>query len=217
MKTSIDKPYIESRIKDVDYLVMKDGRTTICTITMANGFTVNGFSACVSAENFDAALGRKYSYEDAFDKLWPFEGYLLAERLSECGQASGRMSKVTRSYVCGVTCTTGGPTCNGYCKDQKIPSPGTYELELLNFEHALLLLKGGQRIARLGWNGKGMFVYLVPAASYPAQTGAAKAFFGDDALVPYNAYFAIKNVDNTVSTWVPSVNDLLADDWVIVG
>lgn len=92
----------------------------------------------------------------------------------------------------------------------------TKTVDLLNFEDALYLLKCHQRLARLGWNGKGMFVYLVPAASYTAQTGAAKAFFGDDALVPYNAYFAIKNVDNTVSTWVPSVNDLLADDWVIV-
>jgi hypothetical protein len=82
MRTSIDKPYIESRIKDVDYIVMKDGRTTICTITMSNGYTVNGFSACVDIKNFDQALGRKYSYEDAFNKLWPLEGYLLAERLS---------------------------------------------------------------------------------------------------------------------------------------
>ena len=40
---------------------------------------------------------------------------------------------------------------------------------------------------------------------------------GDGALVPYNAYMAIKNVDNTVSTWVPSVNDCLASDWGVVG
>ena len=36
-------------------------------------------------------------------------------------------------------------------------------------------------------------------------------------MVPYNAYMAIKNVDNTVSTWVPSVNDCLATDWGVVG
>ena len=84
-RTSIDKPYIESRIKDVEYLVMKDGRTTICTITMVNTYTVNGFSACVDPRNFDSALGRKYSYEDAFNKLWPLEGYLLAERLKGNG------------------------------------------------------------------------------------------------------------------------------------
>lgn len=87
----------------------------------------------------------------------------------------------------------------------------------MNFGAALEAIKAGLRIARTGWNGKGMFVYLVPPASYPVQTGAAKAHFGEGAMVPYNAYMAIKNVDNTVSTWVPSVNDCLASDWVLVG
>jgi hypothetical protein len=87
----------------------------------------------------------------------------------------------------------------------------------MNFGAALEAIKAGQRIARTGWNGKGMFVYLVPPASYPVQTGAAKAHFGEGAMVPYNAYMAIKNVDDTVSTWVPSVNDCLASDWGIVG
>lgn len=85
-----------------------------------------------------------------------------------------------------------------------------------SFQGALAALKDGERVARDGWNGKGMFVYLVPAASYPVQTGAAKAHFGEGSMVPYNAYFAIKNVDNTVSTWVPSVNDCLAEDWQVV-
>lgn len=86
----------------------------------------------------------------------------------------------------------------------------------LNFGEALSALKEGKRISRDGWNGKGMFVYLVPANAYPAQTGAAKAHFGEGALVPYNAYLAIKNVNETVSTWVPSVNDVLAEDWGII-
>jgi hypothetical protein len=84
------------------------------------------------------------------------------------------------------------------------------------FQGALAALKDGQRVKRAGWNGKGMFVYLVPAASYPVQTGAAKAHFGEGSMVTYNAYFAIKNVDETVSTWVPSVNDCLAEDWHVV-
>jgi hypothetical protein len=86
----------------------------------------------------------------------------------------------------------------------------------MDFGDALSALRGGLRMARAGWNGKGMFVYLVPPASYPVQTGAAKAYFGEGSMVPYNAYFAIKNVDDTVSTWVPSVNDCLASDWQMV-
>jgi hypothetical protein len=83
----------------------------------------------------------------------------------------------------------------------------------MTFGQALEALKAGMKVSRAGWNGKGMFVYYVPADSYPARTPTAKAYFGDDALVPYNAYLAIKNVDNSVSTWVPSVNDCLSEDW----
>lgn len=84
----------------------------------------------------------------------------------------------------------------------------------MNFGLALEALKEGKAVSRSGWNGKGMFVYYVPAGAYPARTGVAKDYYGD-ALVPYNPYFAIKNVDDSVSTWVPSVNDCLADDWAI--
>jgi len=84
----------------------------------------------------------------------------------------------------------------------------------MTFGDALVMLKDGKRVSRAGWNGKGMFVYLVPANSYPAQTDVARDCFGE--MVPYNPYMAIKNVDDTVSTWVPSVNDALAEDWAVV-
>ena len=84
----------------------------------------------------------------------------------------------------------------------------------MNFGEALEAVKEGKRIARKGWNGKGMYVYYIPANSYKAITEVAREEFGD--MVPYNPYFAIKNVNNTVSTWVPSVNDCLAEDWFIV-
>lgn len=86
----------------------------------------------------------------------------------------------------------------------------------MNFGEAIKALKQGNRVARSGWNGAGMFVYLVPANRYVASTEAAKSFYGEGAMVPYNAYFAIKNVNDTVSTWVPSVNDCLSEDWITV-
>lgn len=86
----------------------------------------------------------------------------------------------------------------------------------MTFGLAVEAMKRGTKVARAGWNGKGMFVYYVPANAYPVQTGAAKSHFGEGAMVPYNAYMAIKNVNDTVSTWVPSVNDCLASDWTIV-
>jgi hypothetical protein len=89
----------------------------------------------------------------------------------------------------------------------------------MKFGDALQAIKQGSKIARKGWNGKGMFVYLVPAAKYPAtrnELGTMLDHSDDDGLVSYNAYMAIKNVDGTVSTWVPSVNDCLAEDWELV-
>lgn len=83
----------------------------------------------------------------------------------------------------------------------------------IDFGSAVNILKAGGKVARKGWNGKGMFVYYVPSGAYPARTGAAKDHYGD-TLVPYNPYLAIKNVDDTVSTWVPSINDVLATDWI---
>jgi hypothetical protein len=85
----------------------------------------------------------------------------------------------------------------------------------MDFGQALWNLKNGNRIAREGWNGKGMYIYMVPANAYPATTPAAKEEFGD-SLVPYEAYFAIRNVKGTINTWVPSISDLLADDWEVV-
>jgi hypothetical protein len=93
----------------------------------------------------------------------------------------------------------------------------TYELaepKPMTFGDAVEALKLSKKVARDGWNGKGMFVYYVPKNTYPAQTNVAREYFGD--TVDYNPYFAIKNVNDTVSTWVPSINDVLAEDWVIV-
>ena len=86
----------------------------------------------------------------------------------------------------------------------------------LDFGGALEALKAGHRVARAGWNGKGMFVYYVRAAAYLAQSAAAIEYFGKNAYVPYAPYLALKGVDERVSTWVPSINDVLAEDWVVL-
>jgi len=86
----------------------------------------------------------------------------------------------------------------------------------MSFGHAVELMKQGKRVTRAGWNGKGMFAYLVPPASYPVQTGAAKEHFGEGSLVPYRAYLALKTVDEDVATWAPSVSDVLAHDWMTI-
>lgn len=56
---------------------------TFCVLTLQNGFTVTGESACASPENFDAEIGRKIARENAKQKLWPLMGYALKEQLSK--------------------------------------------------------------------------------------------------------------------------------------
>ncbi len=74
---------VESVIVGETYTVLPSGRTTICELTLKNGFTVRGESSCVSIENFNAELGQKIARDDAKSKIWQLEGYLLREKLHE--------------------------------------------------------------------------------------------------------------------------------------
>ena len=56
---------------------------TFCVLVLRNGFTVTGESACASPENFDAESGRKIARQNAVNKIWMLEGYLLKQKLSE--------------------------------------------------------------------------------------------------------------------------------------
>lgn len=55
---------------------------TICVLTLKNGYTVTGESACASPENFNAELGRKIARDNARNKIWALEGYRLRSDLS---------------------------------------------------------------------------------------------------------------------------------------
>lgn len=83
MRTKVTKEDVQAKIAGVEYFIMPDGRTTIAHVTLRNGFTVRGESACVNAVNFNKELGEQYALEKASDKIWELEGYLLAEQLNK--------------------------------------------------------------------------------------------------------------------------------------
>ncbi len=56
---------------------------TVCAMQLTNGTMVVGESACVSEDNFDAEIGKNVAYDNARQKIWALEGYLLKQRLSE--------------------------------------------------------------------------------------------------------------------------------------
>jgi hypothetical protein len=72
---------IDGAIKSEQYYVFPETTMTVCALTLRNGYIVTGESAAASPENFDEAIGRKIARENARNKIWAFEGYLLRERL----------------------------------------------------------------------------------------------------------------------------------------
>lgn len=88
----------------------------------------------------------------------------------------------------------------------------------MDFSQALTALKSEQKVARAGWNGKGMYLYLVPENRYAPTTPAGHAIAAnhEDGLVPYGAYIAMKTAQNNVVPWLASQTDILADDWELV-
>lgn len=76
----VTKEGIEAKIAATEYHVLPNSTVTICNITMKNGFSVRGESACVDPRNFNMEIGRNIAFRNAFNSLWQLEGYLLAER-----------------------------------------------------------------------------------------------------------------------------------------
>jgi hypothetical protein len=62
------------------YWVPPGTTTTVCALTLRNGFVVLGISACVDPANYRKALGEEIAYNKARQEIWPLEGYLLAEK-----------------------------------------------------------------------------------------------------------------------------------------
>ena len=91
----------------------------------------------------------------------------------------------------------------------------------LTFSQALDACKEGHRIARAGWNGKGMFVWHMPAITVPAEwckePGLKKLAEENGGSIQCNGTLRMYCADKTVTTgWLASQTDLLADDWQIL-
>jgi hypothetical protein len=64
---------LESLINCVTYKV--DHTLTICILELNCGFKVVGHCVCLNPEDFNKEIGKNISYDNAFAKLWGFEGY----------------------------------------------------------------------------------------------------------------------------------------------
>ena len=83
----------------------------------------------------------------------------------------------------------------------------------MNFSDALTHLKQGHRLRRAGWNGKGMFLFLVPGSVFRVNREPLLSILGEGTEVRYHAHIDMFTAQGYVVPWLASQADLLADDW----
>lgn len=88
--------------------------------------------------------------------------------------------------------------------------------EGFNFSVALDSIKAGNKLSRSGWNGKRMFVFLVLGSTFEVSRPPLLGIFPAGTQINYNPHIDIRGVDGSISTWVPSIGDIMANDWGVV-
>lgn len=83
----------------------------------------------------------------------------------------------------------------------------------MNFGQALAILKQGKRVARQGWNGKGMFVFLVPGSEFKVNRPPLLGIYEEGTEIKYCPHIDMKTADGSIVPWLASQTDVLAEDW----
>lgn len=87
----------------------------------------------------------------------------------------------------------------------------------MDFGEALKALKAGKKVQREGWNGKGMWLYLVPGSTFEVSEGRPlAAHIPVGTQVEYHAHIDMKTAQGYHVPWLASQADILADDWAII-
>jgi Protein of unknown function (DUF2829) len=87
---------------------------------------------------------------------------------------------------------------------------------IMDFSAALEHLKAGKRVARRGWNGKGMFIFLVGGSVFKVNRAPLLGIFPENTEITYHAHVDMKTADGQIVPWLCSQTDMLAIDWNIV-
>lgn len=88
--------------------------------------------------------------------------------------------------------------------------------EEVDFSIALDRVKGGRKMARKGWNGKGMFIFLVPGSTFVVNRKPLLGIYPEGTEIKYHAHIDMRTADGQIVPWVISQTDLFANDWVVI-
>ena len=83
----------------------------------------------------------------------------------------------------------------------------------MKYNKALKLIAASKCVARQGWNGKGMAIFLVPGSTFTVNRPPLLGIFPEGTEITYDPHIDMFNAKGTVSPWVASQDDTLASDW----
>ena len=86
----------------------------------------------------------------------------------------------------------------------------------MTFGHALELLQRGKLMARTGWNGKGMFIFLVPGSTFTVNRAPLLGIYPEGTVIDYHAHIDMRTATGEIVPWLASQTDVLAADWCVV-
>ncbi len=84
----------------------------------------------------------------------------------------------------------------------------------MNFGQAIEALKQGKKVARKGWNGKGMFIFIADEIGF--HTKADMKAYEESGIDVHDSICMLTADGEIVVGWLASQTDMLAEDWHIV-
>lgn len=86
-------------------------------------------------------------------------------------------------------------------------------MKSFTFGWALELLKKGHCVNRKGWNGKNMFIFLVPGSTFKVNREPLLGIFEEGTEINYWGHIDMRATDGRIGPWVASQTDMLSEDW----
>lgn len=87
---------------------------------------------------------------------------------------------------------------------------------VFDFGEAVRRLKAGKLVAREGWNGKGMFLLLVPGSTFNVSRAPMLGIFPEGTEIKYLPHIDMRTATGEIVPWLASQSDVLCEDWVEV-